>query len=106
MKLGFAQRQAALAGVALLAAVVSLAVTSLGAACGETLAYSASGLPPGLSVSRGGTISGRVTTAAAPGKSVTYRVTLSVKNAAGATAAAAFSWSASCNRSLVPGWLG
>ncbi len=75
---------------------VSLAVTSLGAACGETLAYSAAGLPPGLSVSKGGTISGKVSgpgaKGAAPGKSVTYRVTLSVKNAAGATAAAAFSW--------------
>jgi GH25 family lysozyme M1 (1,4-beta-N-acetylmuramidase) len=75
---------------------VSLAVTSLGAACGETLAYSASGLPPGLSVSKGGTISGTIkgtgATAVAPGKSVTYRVTLSVKNAAAATAAAAFTW--------------
>jgi GH25 family lysozyme M1 (1,4-beta-N-acetylmuramidase) len=71
---------------------VSLPVTSLGAVAGESLAYAASGLPPGLSVGKGGTVSGTITRAAAPKAAVTYRVTVSVKNGAGATAAAAFSW--------------
>jgi GH25 family lysozyme M1 (1,4-beta-N-acetylmuramidase) len=71
---------------------VSLAVASLGALAGEALAYSAAGLPPGLSVGKGGTIAGTIAAAAAVKAPVTYRVTLSVKNAAGATATAAFSW--------------
>ena len=74
---------------------VSLAVASLGALAGEALTYSATGLPPGLTVSQGGTISGTIAPAAAPKTPVTYRVALSVKNAAGATATAAFSWKVS-----------
>jgi GH25 family lysozyme M1 (1,4-beta-N-acetylmuramidase) len=71
---------------------VSLPVGSLGAAAGETLKYTAGALPPGLSVTAGGAVTGTITAAAAPAKAVTYRVTLSVKNGAGATATAAFSW--------------
>jgi GH25 family lysozyme M1 (1,4-beta-N-acetylmuramidase) len=71
---------------------VSLPVTSLGATAGESLAYAASGLPPGLSIARNGTISGTVSAAAAPKAAVNYHVTVSVKNAGGATAAMAFSW--------------
>jgi hypothetical protein len=71
---------------------VSLPVTSLGAMAGEALTYSAAGLPPGLSVGKGAAISGTITAAAAPKAATTYKVTVSVKNAAGATAAAAFSW--------------
>ena len=74
---------------------VSLAVASLGALAGEALTYSATGLPPGLTVSRGGTITGTIAATAAPKAPVTYRVTLSVKNAAGATATATFGWKVS-----------
>ena len=44
---------------------VSLAVASLGALAGEALAYSAAGLPPGLSIGKGGTIAGTIAAAAA-----------------------------------------
>src|ERR1700733_3020699 len=71
---------------------VSLPVASLGAVAGEALTYSAAGLPPGLSLGKGGTITGTVTAAAAPKSATTYRVTVSVRNATGAKATAAFSW--------------
>jgi len=74
---------------------VALAVASLGALAGEALTYSAAGLPPGLTVSRGGTITGTIAPTAAAKAPVTYRVTLSAKNAAGATATATFSWKVS-----------
>jgi serine protease len=59
---------------------------------GETLRYTASGLPPGLSVSAAGTVTGTVKAAAAPAKAVTYKVTVSAADAAGATGTVAFSW--------------
>ncbi len=71
---------------------MSLPVTSLGAVAGEALTYSAAGLPPGLSAGKGGAITGTITAAAAPKAAATYKVTVSVKNAGGATATAAFSW--------------
>jgi GH25 family lysozyme M1 (1,4-beta-N-acetylmuramidase) len=71
---------------------VSLPVASLGASAGEALTYSAAGLPPGLAVAKGGTVTGTVAKAAAPKAATTYKVTVSVKNAAGMTATAAFSW--------------
>ena len=71
---------------------VSLPVTSLGALAGEALTYSAAGLPPGLSIGQAGTITGTITAAAAAKGAVTYRITVSVRNAASATATAAFSW--------------
>jgi GH25 family lysozyme M1 (1,4-beta-N-acetylmuramidase) len=74
---------------------VSLAVTSLGAAAGEALTYSAARLPPGLSLGKGGTVSGTITAAAAPKSAVTYQVTVSAKNSSGATAAVTFSWKVS-----------
>ena len=74
---------------------MSLAVTSLGAVAGEALTYSAAGLPPGLAVAKGGTITGTIAAAAAPKAATTYRVTVTVKNAAGATATATFSWTVS-----------
>ena len=74
---------------------VSLAVASLGAVAGEALTYSAAGLPPGLAIAKGGTIAGTITAAAAPKAATTYHVTVTVKNAAGATATATFSWKVS-----------
>ena len=79
--------QSSLAG-----ARVSLPVGSLGAVAGETLKYAAAGLPPGLSVTAGGTIAGTIAAAAASAKAATYRVTFSVTNAAGMTATASFTW--------------
>jgi GH25 family lysozyme M1 (1,4-beta-N-acetylmuramidase) len=70
----------------------SLPITSLGALAGEALTYSAAGLPAGLSVSQGGTVTGTITAAAAAKAAVTYRVTVSVRNAAGAKATATFNW--------------
>jgi GH25 family lysozyme M1 (1,4-beta-N-acetylmuramidase) len=74
---------------------VSLAVTSLGAMAGEALTYSAVGLPPGLAVASGGTITGTIPAAAAPKTTTTYKVTVTVKNAAGTTATAFFNWKVS-----------
>lgn len=71
---------------------VSLAVASLGAMAGEVLTYSAAGLPPGLSLGPGGTITGIIGPGAAVKTPVTYRVTITVRNAAGATSAATFTW--------------
>jgi hypothetical protein len=74
---------------------VSIPVTSLGAVAGEALTYSAAGLPPGLSVGKGGTVTGTIALTAAAKAAATYRVTVSVKNAAGATATVTFSWKVS-----------
>ena len=51
-----------------------------------SLTYSASGLPPGLSISSSGLISGTPTTAG------TYSVTVAAKDSTGATGSATFSW--------------
>jgi GH25 family lysozyme M1 (1,4-beta-N-acetylmuramidase) len=71
---------------------VSLTVASLGAMAGEVLTYSAAGLPPGLSLGNGGSITGIIGPAPAVKAPVTYRVTITVRNAAGATSAATFTW--------------
>ncbi len=74
---------------------VSLPVTSLGATAGAALTYAASGLPPGLAMGKNGTVTGTITTAAAPKAATNYHVTVTVRNASGATAAASFSWGVS-----------
>jgi hypothetical protein len=71
---------------------VSLPVTSLGTTAGAALTYAASGLPPGLAIGKNGTVTGTITTAAAPKAATNYHVTVTVRNASGATATAAFSW--------------
>ncbi len=53
---------------------------------GLGLTYSASGLPPGLSISSAGLISGTPTTAG------TYSVTVAAKDSTGATGSATFGW--------------
>jgi GH25 family lysozyme M1 (1,4-beta-N-acetylmuramidase) len=80
-------RQSATAG-----ARVRLPVTSLSAEAGEALTYSAVGLPPGLAVGKDGTVRGTITAAAAAKATVTYRVTISVRSAAGGTETATFDW--------------
>ncbi|WP_456152137.1 putative Ig domain-containing protein [Kitasatospora acidiphila] len=64
----------------------SLQVKATDSASGQTLTYSASGLPTGLSISSSGLISGTATTAG------TYNVTVTAKDATGATGSASFTW--------------
>ncbi len=70
----------------------SLQLSSLGALAGESLAYTASGLPPGLSVRAGGLVTGKVPASAAAKGAVTYRVTVTARNTAGASGSVTFSW--------------
>jgi Putative Ig domain len=66
---------------------VSLAVKATDSAAGQTLAYSATGLPAGLSINAAtGLISGTPTTAA------TSSVQVTAKDTTGASGSAAFSW--------------
>jgi hypothetical protein len=65
---------------------VSLPVSASDSASGQTLAYTATGLPPGLSMSAGGTISGTPTTTGL------FRAQVVVTDQAGITGSAAFTW--------------
>jgi hypothetical protein len=66
---------------------VSLQIKATDSASGQTLTYSATGLPAGLSInSSTGLISGTPTTAA------TYSVTVTAKDTTGATGSASFAW--------------
>ena len=67
----------------------SLQVAATDSASGQTLAYSASGLPAGLSISSAGLISGTPTTAQ------TTSVTVTAKDSTGAAGTATFSWTVS-----------
>jgi hypothetical protein len=68
-------------------ATVALQISASDSASGQTLAYSASGLPAGLSISSSsGLISGAPTTAG------TSSVVVTAKGAAGASGTASFSW--------------
>ena len=64
----------------------SLQVSATDSASGQTLTYSATGLPAGLSISSSGLISGTPTTAG------TSSVTVTAKDTTGATGSASFSW--------------
>jgi O-glycosyl hydrolase len=64
----------------------SLQISASDSASGQTLTYSATGLPPGLSVSSSGLISGTPTTAG------TYSVTVTATDTTGASGSATFSW--------------
>ena len=79
-------RQASMGG-----ATVGMQVGSLDALCRATLTFTAAGLPPGLSITRAGDITGTITKGTA-GAVRTYRVTVAARNAAGATGSATFSW--------------
>ncbi|MCX4745436.1 putative Ig domain-containing protein [Kitasatospora sp. NBC_01287] len=65
---------------------VSLQVSGTDSASGQSLSYSATGLPAGLSISSSGLISGTPTTAG------TSSVTVTAKDSTGATGSATFSW--------------
>jgi len=68
---------------------VSLQMHATDSATGQTLTFSATGLPAGLSISSSGLISGTPTTAAS------YSVTVTATDTTGAHGAAAFSWTIS-----------
>src|SRR4029077_18771480 len=65
---------------------VSLQIHATDSATGQTLTYSATGLPAGLSISSSGLISGTPTTAA------TSSVTVTATDTTGAHGSASFSW--------------
>jgi GH25 family lysozyme M1 (1,4-beta-N-acetylmuramidase) len=86
---------------------VAIAVSSLGALAGETLTWSATGLPPGVRVTTRGVLSGmivRAATSAVVG-SVTYRPSVTAKNAAGGSSTVTFNWQvgATCPKYLTFG---
>jgi GH25 family lysozyme M1 (1,4-beta-N-acetylmuramidase) len=70
---------------------VGMQVASLDALARATLKFTASGLPPGLSITAAGDITGTIKKGTA-GAVKSYRVTVTAKNAAGATTSATFSW--------------
>jgi GH25 family lysozyme M1 (1,4-beta-N-acetylmuramidase) len=68
-------------------AAVRLHVNALDALAWKPLSYQATGLPPGLTMSRSGTIAGRVGRTAGM-----YHVTVQAKNPAGSVGSVRFSW--------------
>ncbi|MBV9853402.1 MAG: hypothetical protein JOY82_02615, partial [Streptosporangiaceae bacterium] len=68
---------------------VSLQISASDSASGQTLTYSATGLPAGLAISSSGLISGTPTTAG------TSTVTVTAKDTTGASGSASFSWTIS-----------
>jgi GH25 family lysozyme M1 (1,4-beta-N-acetylmuramidase) len=70
---------------------VGLQVASLDAVARATLKFTASGLPPGLSITAAGDITGTIKKGTA-GAVKSYRVTVTAKNAAGASGSATFNW--------------
>jgi hypothetical protein len=68
---------------------VSLQIHATDSASGQTLTYSATGLPAGLSISSSGLITGTPTTAA------TYSVTVTATDTTGAKGSASFTWTIS-----------
>jgi rhamnogalacturonan endolyase len=69
--------------------ISSVQIHATDSASGQTLTYSATGLPPGLSISSSGLISGT------PATSGNYSVTVTAKDSAGASGSAAFTWAVS-----------
>src|ERR1700722_11694729 len=72
---------------------VSKQITATDSASGQTLTYSATGLPPGLSISSSGLITGTPTTAG------TSTTTVNAKDGTGATGAASFTWTVTATAS-------
>ncbi|WP_280672507.1 putative Ig domain-containing protein [Kitasatospora sp. MAP12-44] len=68
---------------------VSLQVSGSDSASGQTLTYSATGLPTGLSISSSGLISGTASTAG------TYSVSVKATDTTGASGSASFTWTVS-----------
>jgi GH25 family lysozyme M1 (1,4-beta-N-acetylmuramidase) len=73
---------------------VRVPISSLGALAGEKLTWTASGLPPGVRMTAGGVLAGMITahSSNASAGPVTYRSTVTAKNAAGGTSSVTFDW--------------
>ncbi|MBS2966870.1 cellulose binding domain-containing protein, partial [Actinocrinis puniceicyclus] len=71
--------------------VSGLQVHATDSAAGQSLTYTATGLPPGLSISSSGLVTGTPSTAG------TYSVTVTARDATGASGSASFAWSISGN---------
>ena len=69
-------------------ATIHLQVSSLNAAAGQSPGFSASNLPPGLSISGGGLISGTISS----GASGSFGVTVSATYPSGGTGSVSFTW--------------
>ncbi len=67
-------------------AISGVQVQATDSAAGQTLTYAATGLPPGLSISSSGLVSGTPTTAG------TYAVTATATDSTGASGSASFTW--------------
>ncbi|ACU71651.1 Ricin B lectin [Catenulispora acidiphila DSM 44928] len=67
-------------------AISALQIHATDSASGQTLSYSAAGLPPGLSISSSGLVSGT------PSASGTFTVTVTATDSTGASGAASFTW--------------
>jgi alpha-L-fucosidase len=70
-------------------AITAVQVQASDSASGQTLTYSATGLPPGLSISSAGLISGTPTAAG------NYNVTVTAQDSTGASGSASFTWAVS-----------
>jgi hypothetical protein len=70
-------------------AIAGVQVQASDSAAGQTLTYSATGLPPGLSISPSGLITGTPTTAGS------YTVSVTATDSTGAAGSASFAWSVS-----------
>jgi GH25 family lysozyme M1 (1,4-beta-N-acetylmuramidase) len=77
---------------------VQLQVTSLNASGGQSPQFAATGLPPGLSISGGGLITGTLS----PGASGTYQVTVTATSSSGATGSVSFLWTVGAKQSTPP----
>jgi GH25 family lysozyme M1 (1,4-beta-N-acetylmuramidase) len=77
---------------------VSVPLAALGALVGEKLTWKATGLPPGVTVSSGGVLTGMITSGGSSLGAVSYHASVTAANAAGASATVSFSWqvAASC----------
>ncbi|HYZ53906.1 MAG TPA: RICIN domain-containing protein [Streptosporangiaceae bacterium] len=80
---------------------VHVQVNSLNAAARKPLAYTASGLPSGLSISSSGLITGRISVAAAG----THDVTVTARNSSGVTGSVSFTWTVTAS-GLIKGYGG
>jgi hypothetical protein len=70
-------------------AITALQIHATDSASGQTLTYSATGLPPGLSISSSGLISGT------PSSGGTFNVTVSAADSTGASGVVSFTWTIS-----------
>ena len=77
---------------------IQLQVTSLNAADGQAPQFAAAGLPPGLSISSGGLITGTI----APTAAGAYEVTVTATSSAGATGSVSFLWTVTAKQPSPP----